>query len=147
MQRFENPDQSRFLTFSCYQRLPLLGHPAIRDLFVEHLAAARRELSFKLYGWVIMPEHVHLLLVPPLPEVSVSDILARIKRPLARRVIGRWRTLKAPILSKITDAEGLTRYWQKGGVRNVRRKGEITSKINYMHMNPVATPRTRWVRA
>src|SRR4051812_33241135 len=126
MHRRETPNQTRFLTFSCYDRRPLFGNALIRDLFVEHLEKARLELGFVVYAWVVMPEHVHLLVLPRSEGAGVPTILSRIKRPLALKVIRRWRELNAPILRDVTDSSGLTRFWQKGGGydRNMRDQDE-----------------------
>ena len=54
-----------FITFSCYRRLPLLKTERARDMFVEELGKVRDEMEFHLIGYVVMPEHVHLLLSEP----------------------------------------------------------------------------------
>lgn len=50
------------LRFSCYRRLPLLGTVAARNLFVEVLSRMRRRYGFGLVGYVVMPDHAHLLI-------------------------------------------------------------------------------------
>ena len=54
-----------FPTFSCYQRLEFLGTKSARNLFVSELARVRREYGFRLAGYVVMPNHVHLLVSEP----------------------------------------------------------------------------------
>src|SRR5690242_15113771 len=54
-----------FITFSCYDRLPLLGSARARNVFVRILHRTREEYGFKLVGYVVMPEHVHLLISEP----------------------------------------------------------------------------------
>ena len=51
-----------FITFSCYHRLPLLALPRRRDLFLRTLEATRKQYNLMVVGYVVMPEHVHLLL-------------------------------------------------------------------------------------
>ncbi len=89
--RVEHTNHLRFLTFSCVQRLPLFKNDAIKDCFVDHLAAARGKHRFHLVAWVVMPEHVHLLLWPRLPDAPVSAILRTLKQRFAPQVIARWR--------------------------------------------------------
>lgn len=151
MKRIESFDRIRFVTFSCYQRLPLLHNSRIRDQFLIDLRAVRERFHFNLYGWVIMPEHVHLLLWPKLPEHPLSIVLRELKRGFARMVLSRWRELDAPILSRLRSADGTTRFWQRGGGydRGVwTGRGEFHEKLRYIHQNPVtrgliATP-TEW---
>ena len=128
----------RYLTFSCYQQLPLLGRRDWRDVFARHLAAARERCGFRLLAWVVMPEHVHLILVPG-AEVPVPRILCVIKQPIAQRAIRRWREADAAVLDKITLPDGRCRFWQAGGGfdRNVRDTKELGREIVYIHNNPV----------
>src|ERR1700742_1693354 len=86
----------RFLTFSCEDRLPLLGNPRIRDTFADALRTARERHRFRMTAWVIMPEHVHLIIVPRpvlsyeegLPVVAsrsdVSKIMWGLKKPFSQ---------------------------------------------------------------
>jgi REP-associated tyrosine transposase len=50
-----------FLTFICYDRLPFLRNEFCKNLLVNELAPVRAEYGFRLIGYVVMPEHVHLL--------------------------------------------------------------------------------------
>jgi len=139
MYRREIPENTRFLTFSCYRRLSLFKSDAIKQAFVDHLDRARSGARFRLVAWVIMPEHVHLLLRPQLPENPMSRVLNRLKRACALSVVGRWRELEAPILSRITDAQGKAHFWQRGGGhdRNMRSSRDLFEKMRYIHRNPV----------
>ncbi len=135
--RYEIEGHARFLTFSCYRRLALFGSSAIRDAFAERIFLARSRLGFKLLAWVIMPEHVHLLVLPL--ESTVPSILSATKRPFSAMVLGRWRELRAPVLDRIRDRSGAERFWQAGGGydRNIFSEGELREKIRYIHENPV----------
>jgi putative transposase len=65
LRRYYGKGHRHFITFSCYRRLPLLKSARARDLFVKELARVREELGFRLIGYVVMPEHVHLLMSEP----------------------------------------------------------------------------------
>jgi REP element-mobilizing transposase RayT len=58
-------DNSHFITTSCYRRLPLLGNARNRDLFLRVLESVRRRYRFVVASYVVMPEHVHLLISEP----------------------------------------------------------------------------------
>ncbi len=88
-----------------------MDNDAIKDRFVQQLARVQRRSAFRLAAWVVMPTHIHLLLVPSLPDWPVPRILQAIKRPFAQHVIGRWRELGAPILARLRDSAGATRFW------------------------------------
>jgi len=137
LERFEKPGRIRFITFSCQRRLPLLSTPAICQILLEAMSAARSTFALRIYAWVIMPEHVHLLVMPG--ETGLVSSLKSIKVSVAKRVIPRWEIMGAPILDRIMTSDGNTRFWQKGGGhdRNVRDTPEFHRKIRYIHLNPV----------
>jgi len=54
-----------FITFSCYERRQLLGTVRARNLFVKILGEVRNRCGSLLVGYVVMPEHVHLLISEP----------------------------------------------------------------------------------
>ena len=138
MRRHEHPNHARFLTFSCEHRLPLFDNDAIKDKFVHQLRRTRERHAFLLHAWVVMPEHVHLLIRFPGPA-TVPDVLRTLKTGLAKRVVARWRELDASVLGKITDERGNARFWLRGGGydRNVFSAKEVEEKIAYIHANPV----------
>ena len=139
MKRFEGLGHARYLTFSCYQRLPLLNNDRIKQVFVDRLHAVRLERPFQLWAWVIMPEHVHLLIFPRLPEHPVDTILHSLKRPVAEKVLGRWKQINAEILNRVADRNGRLHFWQTGGGydRNIASEDELWEKVTYIHENPV----------
>lgn len=139
LHRIEHANHARFLTFSCYRRLPLFSNPLVRDLFASHLARARASFGFHLYAWVVMPEHVHPLLWPKLPEAPVAAILSQLKREIARIAIARWKELNAGVLRDLTLDDGSVRFWQRGGGhdRNIFSPDEFQEKVRYIHNNPV----------
>jgi len=52
-------------SFSCYQRRALLGTAQARDVFENVLERFRQRYRFYIAGYVVMPEHVHLLITEP----------------------------------------------------------------------------------
>jgi putative transposase len=137
LRRREEPDRIRFVTFSCYHRLPLLGNPGICRLVLDRLEAARAPHGVEIIAWVIMPEHVHLL-VRPGPGVPLGRTLRSVKMSIAKRVLARWGELRAPVLERVASRTG-PRFWQAGGGfdRNVRDDDELSREIRYIHENPV----------
>ena len=137
--RHEVEGHARYLTFSCQGRLPLFQNDAIKAAFVDHLIETRERTQFRLFAWVIMPEHVHLLLMPLLPQFPIPFVLRHLKGGFANLVLRRWRELNAPILPRITDSSGKHRFWLQGGGydRNTFVSSELVEKAWYIHKNPV----------
>ncbi|QQS09928.1 MAG: transposase [Phycisphaerales bacterium] len=139
LRRHEDPHHARFLTFSCFRRLPLLFDPDTRDCLARHLERTRARWKFHLYAWVVMPEHVHLLLWPRLPDGPVAKVLHDLKRSTAQETIGWWRGRDAGSLAEIRGSDGTIRIWQRGGGydRNISSLAEFDEKLRYIHENPV----------
>src|SRR5579864_4011455 len=77
-----------FVTFSCYQRLPHLAESHARDVFERSLEAARVSYGFSVDAYVVMPEHVHLLVSEP-TETTLSVAVQALKISAARRLSQR----------------------------------------------------------
>jgi len=65
LKRFHESGQSHFVTLSCSRRHQHLGSSAARELFERSLETMRVRYDFFVSGYVVMPEHVHLLLGEP----------------------------------------------------------------------------------
>ena len=81
------------------------------------LAKARVTHAFHLWAWVIMPEHVHLLIWPRLPEYEMSHILSSIKQPVGTKAIQYLQRHAARCLKELTLVNRnrtYHRFWQCG---------------------------------
>jgi hypothetical protein len=89
MVQYEIPGGARFITFNCQRRLPLLRHARIARLLIDRLAAVCSDHGASLYAYVVMPEHVHLLLAPARPVRGAG--IAPCDDPPGRWDRRRWR--------------------------------------------------------
>src|SRR5208337_4660141 len=85
LKRYYGQGDLHFVTFSCYQRLPLLRTKCARNVFVHELDKVRNETRFRLVGYVVMPEHVHLLMSEPLIGTP-STVLQKLKLRVSLRI-------------------------------------------------------------
>lgn len=110
------------------------GHLAIRDVFAEHLAMARSDHGLELYAWVVMPEHAHLIMRPR-KGTELADALHSVRTSVAKRVVARWKKLRAPVPQELRTSRGRLRFWQKGGGfdRNARDADDLCKEIRYVH--------------
>lgn len=137
------PGHAHELTFSCFKGIRQFDDEACRTVFLEELNSAKRQLQFRLWAYVVMPEHVHLLIDPLDDDYKVANILKSIKQPVSQRLIAKWRTSDMGRLEQIRngrkDNRPLYSFWQPGGGydRNVYKPSYIWSAIEYIHMNPV----------
>src|SRR6266404_2536789 len=110
---------AHFLTYSCQNRLPLLTRDRAKTWVIEAIENARRKEELDLWAYVVMPEHVHLVIHPRRFPYRMARILASLKRPVAAKAkayllenhLHRW-------LDKLTIRQGQAtrfRFWQPGG--------------------------------
>jgi REP-associated tyrosine transposase len=85
LKRFQEAQQLHFITFSCYRRRPKLGTPSRRRTFEQALERVRRRYGFFITGYVVMPEHVHLLVSEP-EDGILAQALQSPKQGVARRL-------------------------------------------------------------
>ena len=121
----------------------MLSRDRTRGWLIEAIDEARDREKFDLWAYVIMPEHVHLLICPRGPGSRISKVLWRIKRPVGRRAIGYLRDHAPSFLGKLTltrgDGTREARFWQAGGGydRNVMEPTTVPKILEYIHLNPV----------
>ena len=116
--RYQQTGDFHFLTFSCYSRRPYLSTVAAMELFEDALERVRRLYFFAVAGYVVMPEHVHLLVNEP-----QRGLLSRTIQALKLSVSVRSR--KRP-------------FWQAHYYDfNVSNHEKFVEKLRYIHRNPV----------
>jgi putative transposase len=139
LKRYYGNGDLHFVTFSCYQRLPLLGTKCARNVFVDELEKVRNEMGFRLIGYVVMPEHVHLLMSEPrigTPSTVLQKLKLRVSlRMRKRREVGDAEHLPLPIEESEVPPKA---FWQPRFYDfNVNTIGKRKEKLDYMHANPV----------
>jgi putative transposase len=128
-----------FVTFSCYRRRPYLGTIRARNCFVQVLKETRKRFGFQLLGYVVMPEHVHLLIGEP-KRSNPSKVLQVLKQKVSRRLRlnGKKRAANQLALPFREDFEEAEHFWQRRFYDfNVWSEKKLKEKLNYMHANPV----------
>jgi len=132
-----------FVTFSCYHCLPLLNIPYRPD-FLEILERVRRRYRLVLLGYVVMPEHVHLL-VTETQRSTLSIAVQALKLGFVRSLEGFGtpgsrkfgETGGSPFSSSIST-NGANRFWQNRFYDfNVWTEKKRIEKLRYIHRNPV----------
>jgi putative transposase len=124
-----------FITTSCYQRRPLLDSRRSRDLFLQVLERVRRRYHFAVIGYVVMPEHVHLLLGEP-ERGNPSLVMQAVKQGFARRLLrsnSDRRQTKLPGNAGLEDHVWQRRFYDFVVFTEKKR----VEKLRYMHRNPV----------
>ena len=127
LRHYDDLGTARFVTFSCYRKMEFLADANARSLLIMQIDMARFKHGFKLWGYVIMPDHVHLVIMPP-KNMKLGLVIREIKSKMAREYF-----------AQASPNVGVTRvFWQKRCYdHNCRSAGTVREKIIYCHNNPV----------
>ena len=120
LKRYHTFGHDHFVTFTCYHRFPYLNDDHSRTVFEEVLESARERHRFHIYGYVLMPDHIHLLMGEP-PATKLEDVFRALKTQTSKRLRG-----------------DRPRLWQRRYFdRNIITQSEFNEKLRYIHRNPV----------
>ncbi|QDU14355.1 Transposase IS200 like protein [Gimesia maris] len=112
-------------------------------MLCQSIERALRRYQFGLIAFVIMPNHVHLLVYPQQQECKIDRFLFAVKRPFSYRIKQLLQETQDRLLDDLTirDRPGNTvfRFWQEGPGydRNLSSLKAVEASIGYIHMNPV----------
>ena len=139
LRRWQPAGTSRFLTFSCTGRLPLFRREETRDRFLFYLDESLDGRAIELLAFVVMPEHVHLLVRPGPDGGEVAVFLKRLKMRFAYETLQIWRESRPAAYRAVTGTHGMARFWLPGGGfdRAVRSEDAFWRHRTYIHQNPV----------
>ena len=134
--RFHQSGQSHFVTFCCYHRRRLLDTDESCRIFESALERVRRSYRLYVYGYVVMPEHVHLLLSEPNCPTQAKIGLEWATRPQQYTLADALKSLKQGVSRRLLgNAE---HFWQKRYYDfNIRNYPQFVEKLRYIHRNPV----------
>ena len=140
LRHFDNLGTARFVTFSCHNQLPLLEPDWAKEIFLHELESARTKYGFKILAYVIMPEHVHLV-IDPLGEIELGRVIGEIKSRSAREIASEMRRIDETSLENLRtrkDGEERIAFWKPRCYdHNCRTNDTVIEKITYCHNNPV----------
>jgi len=152
LKRFYGAGDLHYITCSCYKRQPVLGTASRRDLFLTVLERVRRRYRLVVIGYVVMPEHFHLLITEPQvgnPSVVMQALklgfARRVLAELARSQVSKGARPGAPARSRVSKgarpgapAPAANHIWQGRFYDfNVYTERKRVEKLRYIHRNPV----------
>lgn len=140
LRHFDNDGEGRFQTFNVHNQLPLLTDNGIRQIIINEIDNARNKFGFRLIAYVLMPEHVHIVLIPK-ANSKVGFIIGEIKRFSSKRIHEYLIKQKSKLLEKlIVKRNDIAQFvfWQRRCYdHNIRSEKAMWEKVNYCHNNPV----------
>ena len=120
LKRYQQARDHHFITFSCYHRLPYLADPTAKSTVEQVFERTRARHNARIYAYVLMPEHVHLL-INEIFDTPLATFLKVLKQETSR------------LLKGTRDHFWQPRYYDF----NVFTPDKFSEKIQYIHRNPV----------
>ena len=140
MKHYDGGGDARFITFGTYKKLPLITNNEIRNIIIDAIALIRKRFKFRLLGYVLMPEHIHLVIIPA-DGTKVGRIIGEIKRESAVKILEIMVNINSSILNKLEVIRNGVRkhaFWQRRCYdHNCRTHESVWKAIEYCHNNPV----------
>jgi putative transposase len=140
LKHYDHDGRVRFITFCTHRRLPILTINRYRSIVAQSIDDVRKETGFRLFGYVIMPEHVHLVMLPA-DNMEVGRTVGEIKRRSAKKVHKLIKSSGTCLIKKLTiTRDGREKFvlWQRRCYdHNCRSEESVWKKVMYCHNNPV----------
>jgi len=124
-----------YITCSCYQRQWWLNTAQRRDQFLRILDQTRRQYRFVVLGYVVMPEHFHLLIGEP-QIGNPSKVMQVVKQRYAQRIL-RQRKKHNPAQTRLWESPPVHVWQARFYDFNLWTERKRIEKLRYMHRNPV----------
>ena len=143
--RIEQPGDAHYLTWSCYRRIPFFKSERCCQWLADAIVRVAKSHRLHVWGYVFMPDHVHLLMLPTVfkPGFLMRNAAKSIKQSASRQTVD-WTTANQPdFLPRMLDIQpngkSVHRLWERGPGydQNVTDPLAIHNILAYMHNNPV----------
>ena len=149
--QINNQDGLYYLTFQVVGWADIFSRKCYRDIVVESLNYCRENKGLEIYAYVIMTNHIHLILRSS--RSDLSGAIRDLKRHTSRQILKtinevnesrrEWLELVFKFHAKYNKRNGDKQLWtHENHAVELTSNEMIDSKINYIHQNPV---RAGWV--
>lgn len=146
LRRYDIPGHTHFWTFSTYRRLTFFWHDAIKQIAIDGLRHLQTRFDVCMVGYVIMPEHMHVLIYPhprrqPSP-IPISTLLHAFKRKVGqegKKLLKQFgvdgQLWSEPIQTWLAADQPF--FQTRGYDFNIETYDKLLEKLHYCHKNPV----------
>jgi len=137
LRHYDHLNTARFITFCCYRRHQFLLQTGVCEVLIKLLERTLNNHGIRLYGYVFMPEHVHLVLHPP-DSIRLGPMIGQFKSKTASAILSGQLLNLPPDCIIRKDGKERAAFWQPRCYdHNCRTLVTVLEKISYCHMNPV----------
>ena len=158
MKKFNEPGHIHFVTFKTFKKYPYFEGEKCCLILLEELDYYRQKYGYKIYGYVILPDHVHCLISFENEKLTISKIIQMIKGATARQIIdlslqsgNQEHLLLAQNKNMEQMLHATPNEWNKNHKRglkyqiwqpgffdfNIYTTKKFNEKLKYIHGNPI----------
>jgi putative transposase len=129
-----------FVTFTVHQWVDVFTRRSYADILLENLRYCQQHKGLKIYAWVIMTNHCHLIISTE--SLKLSDVIRDFKKHTAKKIVeaieaNESESRKRWLLWLLKKDDHIW-FWEEGyHGEDVTSKSFFDSKVNYIHLNPV----------
>ena len=134
---FNNESEYHFTTIKTFRDVKILTLPTIPEMLLQYLNELRTEFEVSIYGYVIMPNHIHFIWhISSDPGISV--VMKHYKGWTGGRIVPQLETIPGIDVSIITRKGGSRSLWKRSFYDfNLISERKFLEKLEYIHQNPV----------
>ena len=137
----KNPDGTYFITCTVVQWLPIFTRKPYFDILLDSLQYCRQHKGLKIYAYVILDNHLHLVVAGE----KLTDIIRDFKSYTAKGLIAQleqdqktWVLNQLQYWKQATKAKSDYQVWQEGfHPQQIVSEEMLHQKVDYLHHNPV----------
>ena len=140
------------MTMTVVDWVDVFTRPVYRHIIVDALRFCQENKGLKLYAWVLMSNHLHLIAAAEEGK-NLSDILRDFKQFTSRKIIAtiqeepesrrQWLLHRFEFNAKLNPKVRHYKVWQEGNeAKEIYSNDFLEQKLEYIHQNPV---RAEWV--
>ena len=147
--KFNDPDGVYFVTFTVVEWVDVFTRADYVDIVIDSLNYCIKEKGLEVYAWVIMSNHLHLIIARKSDGNSLSDIVRDFKKFTASKIVEaiesnqqesrrNWMLWIFSSAGKRNKNNKNYQFWiQNNHAEQLITNNFIEQKLNYIHMNPV----------
>jgi REP element-mobilizing transposase RayT len=129
-----------FITSTVHQWVDVFTRQEYIDILLESLRFCQREKGLKIYAWVVMSNHIHLIVQSD--KVPLSDIIRDFKKftssTITKAIERNPKESRKRWMLWLLKKEDKVWFWEEGyHGEEITSKAFFDSKMKYIHLNPV----------
>jgi putative transposase len=128
-----------FITTTCHKFLPLLEPEAVKKIIIENLIFYNKKYNCKVICYVIMPEHIHMILYFE-GENKLIEYMRDFKKYSSVQIRRLYQDAGDPVVSKLKykyRTQDFKVWKDRFDDVFLYSRRVILIKVNYIHQNPV----------